>query len=152
MDRILKKMNRYYVNWDEIESLVFRLSHKILTNDLKFKNIYGLQRGGLIPAVMLSHQLGIPMAKGNIGPDTLIVDDICDSGETLDKIVKKYQTLYSYPFNLKTAVLHYKPHTSCFEPTLYAEKWNKDVWLIYPWEKEDSEAIQDYKVKVGESQ
>ena len=152
MDRILKKMNRYYVNWDEIESLVFRLSHKILTNDLKFKNIHGLQRGGLIPAVMLSHQLGIPMAKGDIGPDTLIVDDICDSGETLDKIVKKYQTLYSYPFNLKTAVLHYKPHTSCFEPTLYAEKWNKDVWLIYPWEKEDSKSIQDYKVKVGEAQ
>ena len=152
MDRILKKMNRYYVNWDEIEALVFRLSHKILTNDLKFKNIHGLQRGGLIPAVMLSHQLGIPMAKGDIGPDTLIVDDICDSGETLDKIVKKYQTLYSYPFNLKTAVLHYKPHTSCFEPTLYAEKWNKDVWLIYPWEKEDSKSIQDYKVKVGEAQ
>jgi hypoxanthine phosphoribosyltransferase len=79
-------MNRYYVDWDEIEALVFRLSHKILTNDLKFKNIYGLQRGGLIPAVMLSHQLGIPMAKGDIGPDTLIVDDICDSGETLDKV------------------------------------------------------------------
>ena len=99
-------MSRYCVDWDEIEALIFRLSHKILTNDLKFKNIYGLQRGGLIPAVMLSHQLGIPMAKGDIGPDTLIVDDICDSGETLDKLIKKYQTLYSYPFNLKTAVLH----------------------------------------------
>jgi hypoxanthine phosphoribosyltransferase len=150
LDRILKKMNRYYVDWDEIHSLVFRLCHKILTNDQKFKNIYGLQRGGLIPAVMLSHQLGIPMAKGDIGPNTLIVDDICDSGETLDKLIKKYQTLYSYPFNLKTAVLHYKPHTSCFEPTSYAEKWNKDVWLIYPWEKEDSKSIQDYKVKVGD--
>ena len=99
---------------------------------------------------MLSHQLGIPMAKGDIGPDTLIVDDICDSGKTLNKLVKKYQTLYSFPFNLKTSVLHYKPHTSCFEPTLHAEKWNKNVWLIYPWEKEDSEAIQDYKIKVGE--
>ena len=145
-------MKKYNVNWDEIEALVFRLSHKIITNDLEFKNIYGLQRGGLIPSVMLSHQLGIPMAKGDIGPDTLIVDDICDSGETLDNLVKKYQTLYSFPFNLKTAVLHYKPHTSCFEPTLYAEKWNKDIWLIYPWEKEDSKTIQDYKLKVGESQ
>jgi len=152
LDRILKKMNRYYVNWDEIEALVFRLSHKILTNDLKFKNIHGLQRGGLIPAVMLSHQLGIPMAKGDIGPDTLIVDDICDSGETLDKIVKKYQTLYSYPFNLKTAVLHYKPHTSCFEPTLWAKQWSSNDWIVYAWEKEDSKSIQDYKVKVGEAQ
>ena len=90
-------MNRYYVDWDEINALVFRLRCKIGF----FKNIYGLQRGGLIPAVMLSHQLGIPMAKGDIGPDTLIVDDICDSGETLDKLVKKYQTLYSFPLTLK---------------------------------------------------
>ena len=46
-------------------------------------------QGGLIPAVMLSHRLKIPLVKGDIGPDTLIVDDICDSGETLDKFVKK---------------------------------------------------------------
>ena len=140
-------MNKYNIDWEEIDALVFRLLYKIRISDLKFKNIYGLQRGGLIPAVMLSHQLGIPMAKGDIGPDTLIVDDICDSGETLDRLVKKYQTLYSFPFNLKTAVLHYKPHTSCFEPTFYSEKWNKDVWLVYPWEREDSKTIQDYKVK-----
>jgi hypoxanthine phosphoribosyltransferase len=142
-------MNKSYIDWVEIDSLIFQLLYRIRTSNLKFKNIYGLPRGGLIPAVMLSHRLEIPLVKGDIGPDTLIVDDICDSGETLDKFVEKYQTLYSFPFNLKTAVLHYKPHTSCFEPTLYAKKWNKDDWLVYPWEKKDSETIQDYKVKVG---
>ena len=143
-------MSKYYVDWDEIKVLVDFLCYKIKEQNIHIENIYGIQRGGLIPAVMISHWLDIPMAKGDIGPNTLIVDDICDSGETLDKLVEKYQTLYSYPFNLKTAVLHYKPHTSCFEPTLYAEKWNKDVWLIYPWEKEDSKTIQDYKVKIGQ--
>ena len=147
-------MNKHYVDWEEINDLVFRLFHKIITNsslfnDLEIENIYGLPRGGLIPAVMLSHQLGVPMAKGDIGPNTLIVDDICDSGETLDKFVKKYQTLYSFPFNLKTAVLHYKPHTSCFEPTFNAKKWDKDDWLVYPWETKNSEPIQDYKVKTS---
>ena len=115
-------MNKYYIDWNEINALVDRLCNKIYTSDLGFKNIYGLPRGGLIPAVMLSHQLGIPMVKGDIGPDTLIIDDICDSGETLNKFVRKHQTLYSFPFNLKTAVLHYKPHTSCFAPTLHSEK------------------------------
>jgi len=142
----IQSMNRHYIDWHEIDSLIFRLVYQIKNSDLKFENIFGLQRGGLIPAVMLSHKLGIPMVKGNIGPNTLIVDDICDSGETLDEFVKKYQTLYSFPFNLKTAVLHHKPHTSCFEPTFYSEKWNKNVWLVYPWEKEDSKAIQDYKL------
>ena len=142
-------MNKYYVDWDEIKILVDSLCYKIKEQNIHVENIYGIQRGGYIPAVMICHWLDIPIAKGDIGPDTLIVDDICDSGETLDNLVKKYQTLYSFPFNLKTAVLHYKPHTSCFEPTFYAEKWNKDVWLVYPWEREDSETIQDYKVKVG---
>tara|TARA_B100000989_G_C19525858_1_gene466836 strand:+ start:2358 stop:2801 length:444 start_codon:yes stop_codon:yes gene_type:complete len=143
-------MSKHYIDWVEIDSLIFRLIYKIKESNLEFKNIYGIPRGGLIPAVILSHKLNIPLAKEDIGPNTLIVDDICDSGETLDKLVEKYQTLYSFPFNLKTAVLHYKPHTSCFEPTLYAEKWNKDVWLTYPWEKEDSKTIQDYKVKIGQ--
>ena len=143
-------MNRHYVSWDEIKVLVDSLCYKIKASNLEFENIYGLPRGGLIPSVMVSHWLDIPMAKGDIGPDTLVVDDICDSGETLNKFVKKYQTLYSFPFNLKTAVLHYKPHTSCFVPTFHSEEWDKDVWLIYPWEKKDSEAIQDYKLKVGE--
>ena len=143
-------MNRYQVDWNEINYLVFKIIYKIKESNLKFKNIYGIPRGGLIPAVMLSHRLDIPLVKGDIGPDTLVVDDICDSGETLDKLVKKYQTLYSFPFNLKTAVLHCKPHTSCFEPTLYVEKWNKNVWLTYPWEDKYSKTIQDYKVKLGE--
>ena len=101
---------------------------------------------------MISHTLGIPMVKGDITPDTLIIDDICDSGETLKQIVEKYQTLYNKPFNLDSAVLHYKPHTSCFEPTLWAKRWSNPNWIQYPWEREDSKAIQDYKVKVGESQ
>ena len=140
---------KIYLEWSEIHECVKILCKGLFMDYPNIDSVMGLPRGGLIPAVMLSHQLGIPMAKGDIGPDTLIVDDICDSGETLDNLVKKYQTLYSFPFNLKTAVLHYKPHTSCFEPTYYAEKWNKDIWLVYPWEREDSETIQDYKVKVG---
>jgi|TARA_R100000081_G_C4817331_1_gene176275 hypothetical protein len=144
-------MEKYYVDWGELEIVTNRLCHLIKKSNYKFKNVFGLQRGGLIPAVMVSHKLGIPMTSGDIEPNTLIIDDICDSGETLDKFVKKYQTLYSFPFNLKTAVLHYKPHTSCFEPTLYAEEWKYDDWVVYPWEREDSKTIQDYKIKVGES-
>ena len=145
-------MKKYNIDWFEIESLVNHLCEKINSHDKKYQNILGLQRGGLIPAVMVSHILGIPMVKGNITPDTLIIDDICDSGETLKQIVDKYQTLYKEPFNLDSAVLHYKPHTSCFEPTLWSKRWSNSNWINYPWEREDSKMIQDYKVKVGEAQ
>jgi hypoxanthine phosphoribosyltransferase len=81
-----------------------------------------------------------------LGRDCYIVDDICDSGETFKKIFQTYQTEYSFPFNLKFACLHFKPHTSHFNPEFSANKFFSDAWISYPWEREDSKTIQDYKL------
>ena len=94
-------MGKHYIDWGEIDSLIFRLMYQIKESGLKFKNIYGVPRGGLIPAVILSHKLNIPLVKGDIGPDTLVIDDICDSGETLDKLVKNIKLYIHFPLNLK---------------------------------------------------
>ena len=139
-------MKKQYISWKEVENLVDILHTSILQSGKKFDYICGIPRGGLIPAVMLSHKLIIPyhldIDSYYVGEDYLYVDDIC---ETLDKLVKKYQTLFSFPFNLKTAVLHYKPHTSRIEPTFYSSIWGSDTWIVYPWEAKDSKTIQDYK-------
>ena len=138
--------NKSFLNWDDVEVLVKKLCDKITRSNLDIKDIWGLPRGGLIPAVMVSHKLGIPMTKGTITPDTLIIDDICDSGVTLANFYKTYQDEFAFPFDLKTAVLHYKPQTSVFEPTLFANQWSSNNWIIYPWERKDSKSIQDYKI------
>jgi uncharacterized protein len=140
------KILKQQIKWEEINLLVENLAQKIETSNFLIKDIFGLQRGGLIPAVMLSHRLGIPMSKGTISPNTLIVDDICDSGKTFKEVFNRYQTEYSFAFYLKTACLHYKPHTSVYIPSFYASEWVSDDWIIYPWEREDSKAIQDYKI------
>jgi len=138
--------NKSFLSWDDVEVLVKKLCNKITQSNLDIKYIWGLPRGGLIPAVMVSHKLGIPMTKGTITPDTLIIDDICDSGVTLANFYKTYQDEFAFPFDLKTAVLHYKPQTSVFEPTLFANQWSSNNWIIYPWERKDSKSIQDYKI------
>lgn len=143
---MVKTENKSFLSWDDIEVLVKKLCDKILISNLEIKDIWGLPRGGLIPAVMVSHKLGIPMTKGTITPNTLIIDDICDSGVTFANYFKKYQEEYAFAFNLKTACLHYKPHTSVFEPTLFANQWSSNNWIIYPWERDDSNSIQDYKL------
>ena len=134
------KIKKRYISWEEVETLVNILHDNILESGEDFDTIYGLPRGGLVPAVMLSHKSGIPYASLKaplfIG-NALVVDDICDSGKTLKSI------------NHSTAVLHYKPHTSIIEPTFYACKFECDDWIVYPWENKDSKAIQDYKTKVG---
>jgi hypoxanthine phosphoribosyltransferase len=83
---------------------------------------------------MISHQLNLPWTY-EIFPNTLVVDDICDSGETLTNYAGVY-----------TAVLYYKPHTSTFKPNIYARVHSGDEWIIYPWESEKAKPIQDYKL------
>ena len=81
----LNTKSKIYYSWGEIEELVELLCLQIVKSGIQITDIYGLQRGGLIPAVMLSHKLGIPMTQDIKKPNLLIVDDICDSGETFTK-------------------------------------------------------------------
>lgn len=126
---------KIYVSWNEVEILVDNLCKEIKENIPWVERVIGLPRGGLIPAVMVSHQLDLPLSTNieYIEENTLIIDDIADSGKTLEE----YK-------NWDTAVLHYKPHTSSIIPTVYAEAFASDAWLVYPWEREDSRQVQDY--------
>jgi hypoxanthine phosphoribosyltransferase len=129
---MLKVKNKIYLSWDDINQAVDTLCDNILKQEIPVKSVFGLKRGGLIPAVMVSHKLGLPWSDVML-PNTLVIDDICDTGLTLKNTVGVY-----------TAVLHHKPHTSCYTPNIYAHEHNGDEWIIYPWEKKDSEPIQDY--------
>jgi hypoxanthine phosphoribosyltransferase len=124
--------NKIILSWIDTNELVDVLCEKIKFDLPNIDSVHGIPRGGLIPAVLISHKLGLPYV-GAVGPNTLVIDDICDSGVTLDKGPGVY-----------TAVLHYKPHTSCFKPTIWSETHEGDEWVIYPWETKDSDPIQDY--------
>lgn len=129
----LKIGNKVYVSWDDINILVEDLCNTIASSGVQIKSITGIERGGLIPAVMISHKLNIPYVT-KINKDTLVVDDICDTGVTLKNIVAGY-----------TATLHYKK-TAVTTPDFYAKEVGTE-WIVYPWERSDSETIQDYLKK-----
>ena len=128
----LKADNKIYLSWDDVNDAVDDLCTKIRFDQVNIDSVHGIARGGLIPAVLISHKLDLPYTDV-ILPNTLVVDDICDSGVTLEKAPGVW-----------TAVLHYKPHTSCFQPSMWSDIHEGDEWLIYPWETKDSKPIQDY--------
>ena len=130
----LKADGKIYLSWDDIETLVNQLCKQITENTRTITSVTGLERGGVIPAVLVSHKLNLPYVY-SIHPNTLVIDDICDTGETLSLILG----------GVYTAVLHYKP-TAKHRPTFYAQEVG-DEWIVYPWERKDSEAIQDYLKK-----
>jgi hypoxanthine phosphoribosyltransferase len=118
--------------------------------------LLGLTRGGLIPAVMLSHMTGIPMiaaqysSKDGAGDNKnhrnrlpnidaehiMIVDDIADSGYTLQEVSDHYT---KQGHVVSTSVLYYK-EGSVFSPTFHAAAIEADSPFIYfPWEMEEPE-------------
>ena len=126
--------SKIFLDWEEIEKCVEILCTKIFMDYPNIDSVMGLPRGGLIPAVLISHQLGLPLVL-HPGKNTLVVDDINDTGHTLSKAPGAYW-----------AVLHHKP-TSKFKDTMYAREVG-DEWIVYPWEREDSEALPDYLKQV----
>ncbi len=122
--------SKIYLSWDDIDILVHIISVKIKNTYPEVDSIMGLPRGGLIPAIMLSHKLHLPLIFV-ASENTLIMDDICDSGKTFLNTPGKY-----------FAALHYKT-TSKFSNLIYA-KQTGDEWLVYPWEQKESDTIQDY--------
>ena len=67
-----------------VENLGSAIAASDLISSGKIRSVAGVPRGGLILAVLLSHQLGIPLVYvEEATPSTLLVDDLADTGETL---------------------------------------------------------------------
>ena len=128
-------MEKKYLEWRDINDAIERLAINIKKSGIEISAIKGVQRGGLIPAVMLSHSLGIPMTEKEIvSSSVLIVDDICDTGNTLIP----YKQL-----NNPIATLHYKT-SAIIEPNFWWRLAPQNEWIVYPWEQKDSQTIPDY--------
>jgi hypoxanthine phosphoribosyltransferase len=126
-------MVKNYITWSGVDQLVDVLCKKILLDLPQIDSVVGIPRGGLIPATLVSHKLGLPYNDGPIGANTLVIDDICDSGNTIKNSIGVY-----------TATLHTKL-SAIVQPTLAANILiNESQWVVYPWERQDSEPIQDY--------
>ena len=125
-------VNKKHINYSETILWLEKLKYQIKNSNLPITNISGIPRGGLIPAVLLSHMLDLPY-NTKINANTLLIDDIADTGETL------FNTSAVY-----TASLVYKPHTSKIKPTFYAYEHTNDDWIVFFWEKKEAKPIQGY--------
>lgn len=99
-------------SWQQIEGQVLDIARSINTSKWSPSYIVGLDRGGLTPAVMLSHYLGIPHKTLRVSlrdssalesnlwmaedaydqTNILIVDDINDQGSTINWIMQDWQS------------------------------------------------------------
>lgn len=123
----MKKVN---LSWGMVEAYVDHVA-KVYT-DFKFTGVYGFPRGGLVLAVMISHRMGIPLLMSP-SKGCLIVDDICDSGETLLHYMKNSSAV-DKPDHMTTTMIYKK--NDLVTPDYY---WGikEDDWIVFPWEGEE---------------
>lgn len=93
-----------------------------------FAHIYPIPRGGVPVALALSHRLNVKIADRILGQNTLVVDDICDSGATM--------LLYN-GMGISTATLYVKPKAIA-KPTYSV--YETDKWVKFPWEANEQPA------------
>lgn len=117
-----KTYNSKIYTWEDYDKDVSRIIFRLSMLSIKPKSVYGIPRGGLILAVSLSNKLNIPLLLSPT-KDTIVCDDIADTGDTLHPYKSKYNT----------ATLIYKI-TSKTIPTTYGRVHHSDEWIIFPWE------------------
>ena len=149
--------NKLWYKWNEMRRDVNTLCREILLDGFNPEVIVGLSRGGLTPGVMMSHWMQKPFkpVKASLRdfPEwedylpkktderVLIVDDICDSGETFDRI-KSYikgpriNQPMELPVEVRFATLWWNNECNV-EPHYYVNEIAKDstgTWIHFPWE------------------
>jgi len=126
-----------HYSWDQYQADIVMLAGRISENrQSQPAAIYGIPRGGLVLAVSLSHLLGLPMvlSRAEIKPNTLVVDDIADTGATLKKLCEQLG------FRPTMATLYYRDG-SVLRPDLFVRTRTK--WIVFPWETEVSSKYDD---------
>lgn len=122
------------ISWHRAElsvSMIGKENPKIFNNIV---NVYGIPRGGCPLAVMFSMKYNLPIIEDEsiISERTLVVDDIADSGKTINKFENNFKF-----------VLVKKSHSELINKLIGSPiEVDGDTWVEFPWEKKN-ETIED---------
>ena len=149
-----------YVSYDEYHNLIERLAVKIHQSGWEFDNILCLARGGMRPGDLLSRIFDKPLAimstssyragagtvqghldvaryittpKGEIAGRVLLVDDLEDTGHTLNAVIDTLKDNYQPITELRSAVIWTKG-VSSFKPDYSVEFLESNPWIHQPFE------------------
>ena len=148
----MEQPNKIWYKWKEMRRDVNSLCREILLDKFDPDVIVGLSRGGLTPGVMMSHWMEKPFKsiKASLRdfPEwedylprktderVLIVDDICDSGETFHKIREHINERKENGVDVRFATLWWNNECN-FEPHYYVNEIAKDstkTLIHFCWE------------------
>jgi len=140
------------VAWSQYHTLARQMAGAILSGGIHIDEVVAISRGGLTLGHLLTDLLRVPISTFTIQSYTdireqgevkitkplttpiydkhvLLVDDVSDSGKTIQRALEYLKT--QQPKNVTTLTMFYKPH-SVFKPDYYAQETS--AWILFPYE------------------
>lgn len=146
-------MDKLFLSWQDITEQLIDIHSKTKQFDNNAA-IIGLSRGGLVPAVILSHLKNIntfyscgikSYSEQNKSTEIMfqypdkeiiknkdvvyVVDDICDTGGTL-----KFMENYLLPIKMVSITLIYRTN-EVYRPNYFGSELSDKRWVVFPWEE-----------------
>ncbi|WP_296763943.1 xanthine phosphoribosyltransferase [Sediminimonas sp.] len=145
----------FHISWDQIHrdsrALAWRLQEFAPQDDGGWRVVVAITRGGMAPAMIVARELDIRIvdtiavksynhqtrAEANVlkapdaalvgdGEGVLIVDDLVDSGKTLELVRARYPKAHF-------ATVYAKPAGRAQVDTFITEV-SQDTWIFFPWD------------------
>ncbi len=146
----------FHVSWDQIHrdsrALAWRLDKQGPLEGGGWTGVVAITRGGMAPAMIVSRELGIrevdtisvksynhqeqteprvikapnPDLMGEDGTGVLVVDDLVDTGKTLELVRRLYPKAHF-------ATVYAKPMGRPMVDTFITEV-SQDTWIFFPWD------------------
>ena len=156
MSKIIEQLS-----WNNIHQGIDKLVNILRKDEYVPDVVITIGRGGLIPGALLTYKFNVKTVH-NFSVQTyndndvkthaiictqepgrsleikhrdskvLVVDDISDSGHTLEYIKNELSTNYGLN-NIKFATLYTKKSTS-FTPDYFVTEFPDESWVAFPWE------------------
>ncbi|RMF22658.1 MAG: phosphoribosyltransferase [Cyanobacteria bacterium J083] len=149
-----------YISWTDYHQKIETLAIKIYQSGWNFNQIVCIAKGGLRPGDILCRIYDIPLAimyatsyggknkrirgkitlaphlamtQSQLGDRVLLVDDLVDSGTSLQAASNWLNQQYPHIEEIRTGVIWYKA-SSCRQPDYYVDYLPDNPWIHQPFE------------------
>ena len=152
-----------WVSWDDYHRAIEALALMVHESGWRFDHVLCLARGGMRPGDIFSRIFDVPLAilstssyreeegtvrgsldiakyitmtRGSLSGRVLLVDDLVDSGVTLEQVQSHLKTNFPAVTEVKSAVIWCKACSSV-RPDFYLQYLDTNPWIHQPFEEYD---------------
>jgi hypoxanthine phosphoribosyltransferase len=159
------------ISWDAYHRAIEELAVLVHDSGWQFDQVLGLARGGLRIGDVFSRLFDVPLAvvsarsyrgengkergeldiarhitmsAGTLSGKVLLVDDMVDSGITLERVQSHIKDHFPEVTEVRTAVIWYKAWSQC-KPDYFLQYLADNPWIHQPFEEYEGMTIEALK-------